>query len=247
MLSPTPGQPTKKPLHIPVKLGLLGGNGNDLPLELANGHAHRRRRARADQAARDVPFRQRADATGALAAARLLGAGEPDHRSDAGRSGVPDGARQRRVQPLAGGAGLCDAPADRGVGALQKKQPAPDASAFIDALGLIVADERLDPALRAQALALPSESDIARMIGRDIDPAAIHRVRKALRRKLAQRLGAKLEDLYQGHAVKSAYAPTPEQIGKRSLRNAALSMLVAARASRTTSRARTGISKPPRI
>ena len=36
-LSPTPGQPTKKPLHIPVKLGLLGGNGNDLPLELADG------------------------------------------------------------------------------------------------------------------------------------------------------------------------------------------------------------------
>ena len=37
--SPTPGQARKMPLHIPVKLGLLGGNGRDLPLTLANGDA----------------------------------------------------------------------------------------------------------------------------------------------------------------------------------------------------------------
>ncbi len=37
MLNPTPGQPAKKPLHIPLRLGLLGGNGQDLDLTLASG------------------------------------------------------------------------------------------------------------------------------------------------------------------------------------------------------------------
>ena len=37
MLPPTPGEAKKKPLHIPVRLGLLGSNGQDLPLTLASG------------------------------------------------------------------------------------------------------------------------------------------------------------------------------------------------------------------
>ena len=37
VLPPTPGEAKKKPLHIPVRLGLLGGNGQDLPLTLASG------------------------------------------------------------------------------------------------------------------------------------------------------------------------------------------------------------------
>ncbi len=227
VLSPTPGQATKKPLHIPLRLGLLGGNGNDLALELANGETiddgvleltKRRETFRfVNVPARPVPsllrdFSAPVNLTVDLSPEDLafLMAHDSDayNRWQAGQ----DYAMRLLVEA---------------VSALQKKQPAPDARAFIDALGLIAADERLEPAMRAQALALPSDSDIARIIGRDIDPAAIHRARSGLRRKLAQRLGAKLEDLYATHAVKGAYAPTPEQIGKRSLRNAALGLLVA--------------------
>ena len=32
-----PARPTKKPLHIPLRLGLLGGNGQDIALKLAAG------------------------------------------------------------------------------------------------------------------------------------------------------------------------------------------------------------------
>lgn len=31
---PTPGQPTKVPLLIPVRMGLLGSDGKELPLKL---------------------------------------------------------------------------------------------------------------------------------------------------------------------------------------------------------------------
>ena len=37
ILPATPGQATKKPMHIPIRLGLLGANGHDLGLKLADG------------------------------------------------------------------------------------------------------------------------------------------------------------------------------------------------------------------
>ena len=37
VLPPTPGESKKKPLHVPLRLGLLGGNGQDIPLTLASG------------------------------------------------------------------------------------------------------------------------------------------------------------------------------------------------------------------
>ena len=33
-LAPTPGQPEKKPMHIPVRIGLVGAKGAALPLTL---------------------------------------------------------------------------------------------------------------------------------------------------------------------------------------------------------------------
>ena len=42
-------------------------------------------------------------------------------------------------------------------------------------------DQSITPGYLAQFLTLPSEGDLARIIGRDIDPSAIHKARKSLR------------------------------------------------------------------
>src|SRR5262249_11543891 len=39
VLAAPPGQPHKKPMHMPVKLGLLSGNGDDLALKLEGGES----------------------------------------------------------------------------------------------------------------------------------------------------------------------------------------------------------------
>ena len=80
MLPPTPGETKKKPLHIPLRLGLLGGNGRDLDLTLASGERLEDGLVELTQAHRDVPLPRCAVAAGAVAAARLLGAREPDDR-----------------------------------------------------------------------------------------------------------------------------------------------------------------------
>src|SRR5439155_9910517 len=39
VLRPTPGQPTKEPMVIPLIAGLIGRDGRDLPLKLADGRS----------------------------------------------------------------------------------------------------------------------------------------------------------------------------------------------------------------
>ena len=227
VLSPTPGQPTKKPLQIPVRLGLLGGNGNDLPLALANGDRvddgiillkKRKETFRfANIPSRPVPsllrgFSAPVNLTMDLSDADLCFL--MAHDSD--EFNRWQAAQDYATRLLIGT-----------VNSVAKKTLAPDAKAFIEALRVIIEDERLEPAYRAQVLSLPTESDLARVIGRDIDPAAIHRARNALRKRVANNLCEQLDELYRKHEIKGTYAPTPAQMGKRSLRSAALSLLMA--------------------
>ncbi|MGE3064732.1 MAG: aminopeptidase N [Hyphomicrobiaceae bacterium] len=227
VLPPTPGQPKKKPLHIPVRIGLLGGNGNDLPLtlasgeELADGVLEVTRRKETFRF-RNVPVQPVPSVLRGFSAPVNLTMDLSDddlaflmrHDSDAYNRwhAAQDAATRLMVA---------------GVNALHNGARAPSPARFAESLAAILADAGLDPAARAQFLALPTESDLARTIGHDVDPAAIHASRRTLRRKLAQRLGDKLVETYRGHAVKEPYSPLPEQAGKRALANAALGLLSA--------------------
>ena len=113
VLPPTPGEAKKKPLHMPVRLGLLGGNGQDIDLTLASGKRLEDGVVELTKRTRDIPLPRRALPAGAVAAARLLGARQPDDRPLGRGPAVPDGQRQRPLQSLAGGAGLRNARAGR--------------------------------------------------------------------------------------------------------------------------------------
>ncbi len=64
---------------------------------------------------------------------------------------------------------------------------------LLDALAAILADKTLEPAFVAEALSPPSEADIAREIGRDVDPDAIFRARAALRALIGLHLNARAD------------------------------------------------------
>jgi aminopeptidase N len=59
-----------------------------------------------------------------------------------------------------------------------------------------------------------------------VDPDALHAARNALRRHLAQALKEELLAAYRANEVTGPYAPAPAAIGRRALRNAALSYLM---------------------
>jgi aminopeptidase N len=225
VLPPTPGEAKKKPLHIPIRLGLLGGNGQDIELALAsgqsldNGVVELRKRTETfrfkDVPSRPVPSLLRGFSAPvnltidrSVADLQFLMANDSDLYN-----------RWQAAQDYATRV-LVDAVKDVRAG----KRPAKP-SAFIAALGVTVGDDSLEPGYRAHFMYLPSESDLARVIGHDVDPMAIHKARKGLRKAIATALHEPLADIYRRYEIKGAYSPAPEAAGKRALRNAALGYL----------------------
>jgi aminopeptidase N len=98
---------------------------------------------------------------------------------------------------------------------------------LLDALAAILADKSLDPAFVAEALAPPSEADIAREIGRDVDPDAIFRARTALRALIGLHLNAALSSAYQSLSDSKPYSPDAASAGRRLLKNICLDLLAA--------------------
>ncbi len=79
---PTPGQAEKRPLHIPLALGLLDGAGRELPLQLEGESepAGTSRVLELQRAEQRFTFANLPEAPIAVAPARLLGAGDPRDR-----------------------------------------------------------------------------------------------------------------------------------------------------------------------
>jgi aminopeptidase N len=74
-------------------------------------------------------------------------------------------------------------------------------------------------------MVLPSESDLARVIGENVDPLAVHKARNALRKAIGTRLHDKLARIYRAMETKGPYSPAPGPAGRRALRNVALGYL----------------------
>jgi aminopeptidase N len=226
VLPPTPGEAKKKPLHIPVRLGLLGSNGQDLPLTLASGRQVRDGLIELTKRTetfrfRDVPSRPVPSLLRGFSAPANLAIGLSD--ADLQFLMANDSDLYNRWQAAQDYATRVLIEAVKAVRA-DKRPEKP--TAFVQALGVTVRNESLDPGYRAQFMFLPSESDLARVIARDVDPLAIYTARRGLRRAIGVTLAEMLVEIYQRHEVKGPYSPAPEAAGRRALRNAALGYLI---------------------
>jgi len=93
---------------------------------------------------------------------------------------------------------------------------------LFDAFAHVLHDPSLDPALKAEALTLPSEADIAEACP-PFDPATIHTVRQQLRGLIAARLRCDFEDSYHHLSVTSGSDDSAMQ--QRKLKNLCLAYL----------------------
>jgi aminopeptidase N len=96
---------------------------------------------------------------------------------------------------------------------------------LMDALGAILKDTALEPAFVALTLSPPSEADIAREIGSDVDPDAVYAARRALRAAIGRHHGARLAEIYARVTSADAYRPDAPSAGRRALKNACLDLL----------------------
>jgi aminopeptidase N len=121
--------------------------------------------------------------------------------------------------------------------ALRTGAPVREDEGLIAALGAILADRELEPAFIALTLRLPSDADIAREIGRDVDPDAIFAARRKLRTAIGVQLRAALDYAYVRLNTPAPYRPDAEGAGRRALKNICLDLLAATGDSAAVARA----------
>ena len=96
--------------------------------------------------------------------------------------------------------------------------------AFVEALRATLRDASLDAAFKELVLTLPSESYVAENLT-VVDPQRIHAAREAMRSQLATELRDDWAWAFEAHQVVGGYSPDPVSSGRRALANLALSML----------------------
>ena len=223
---PTPRQPDKLPLHIPLRVGLLDADGNDLPLRLRDEDVatgtdrvlHLREASQRfvfeDIAAEPVPSLLRGfsapvkldyDYSDAQLAFLMAHDSDLFNRWDAGLR-LAVGILLRHIQ------------ADNAATEL-------DAD-FIAAYRKVLEHSDGDRRLVAQALTLPSHIYLSEQV-EVIDPDAIHAAREFMRHGIASALREPLLQTWRQSRPQGAYRNDGDSVGGRALANTCLSLLCA--------------------
>ncbi|GLU30320.1 aminopeptidase N [Trinickia caryophylli] len=220
--APAAHETQKGPLLIPFAIGLIGRDGNDLPLRL-EGEPNASGTTRVlDLTAEDATFTfvdvpeaplpsllrnfsapviVEYEYTPDELAFLLAHDSDPFNRWEAGQR-----LATRELLTLAG----------RAANGLD--------NAVVAAFARVLTDETLSPAFRELALVLPSESYLAEQMV-EADPAAVHAARQFMRKRFAVAMREAWLDTYAHHVTPGGYEPSAQAAGQRALKNLALAYL----------------------
>jgi aminopeptidase N len=219
----TPTSADAAPVPIPVRLGLLDGDGRPLAFirdgssametvvvcdaETTELRLERVSAAPVISALRgfSAPVRLSTDAPSEHRFVLLASDGDLFNRWDAGQSLAADLVLSRA-------AGVPDAEGER---------------RWAAAVGRALADPAAEPAFKALVLTPPTEGDLS-LLRAPYDPAAVHAARETLRAVLGEALAGALREVHDGLVPAGPYSPDAEAAGRRALRNTALQLLTAA-------------------
>ena len=214
--NPTPGQPVKEPFLIPVALGLLDADGNDLHQATLIFNQAEQKFIFENIASAPVPslFRNFS------APIKLKG----QTRERLAFLAAKDTDLFNRWDALQQYAGivLLEAVAAHQAGAAFKLD-----TGLRDAIAATLRDAQRDPAFAAEALILPGETLLADQMD-VVDPQAIRAVREAARRALGEALRTEFTAAYAHFGAADPADLSGRAMASRALKNAALAYLTAA-------------------
>jgi len=222
-LGPTPGQPEKKPMPIPVRLGFVGKNGAlPLTLEGENAVGPEERVVELDQAKQIFKFVD-------VAEEPLLSIGRRFSAPVNFKSPIDRKARAALMGRDADAFNRWEASQVLATEILLEmaKSGAKADPVYLDAIGAVLARAGDDHAFSAQMLVPPLESELA-LAMTPADPDAIHTARVALTRSIAAVHSKRIEELYRKLENREAFSPDAKSAGRRALRNVLLRYLTAA-------------------
>ncbi|MDB3966542.1 aminopeptidase N [Porticoccaceae bacterium] len=218
----TPGQSEKLPLVIPVKLGLVGADGVDMQLNAAGQTETVFEITEASQQLVIENIKQEPVPSllrGFSAPIKLDYDYSPEQLAHLMANDSDGFNRWDACQTL------CLAVLTQLIDDSKHDRPMIVDGELVEAFKALLTDTSLDPAMVALMLQLPSES-LLHEEAETIYVDAIHDARLFMRTALAGCLMDELQVVYQQNITDQAYKPNVEQMGSRSLKNAALGYLM---------------------
>ncbi|MEZ5813461.1 MAG: aminopeptidase N [Alphaproteobacteria bacterium] len=223
----TPGQTGKEPMHIPVSLGLLGDNGQDLiEMQVLNLREGVQNFVIEDVAQPPVPSVLRNFSAPVKLNTDLSNEGLAFlMRHDSDGFNRWEAGQQLILRMLNH---MIDE---------NSKEVCPKFMGHIGDLIEQAADPEADKALMARALSLPAVAIIGgqRAV---IDPDAIYKARQALLAAIKREHRKGLDRLYEENAPSGGFSIRPEAMGRRALRNVVLGILSSTHGSGCSSRSK---------
>ena len=222
---PTPSESRKRLMHIPLAFGLVGSDGKDIThggaddTVVENGVIHVKKRRHVVRFP-DIAERPALSLNRGFSAPVTLSVEQRgEDQFFLARHDSDPFSRWQSYNTL-----LTEALIAAFRNGLGGKRPE-FSEKLVELAGIIAADEKLEHAFRALALALPSEADIAREVGQNIDPDAIFVGREALAAAVARSNEELLRKLYAALDLKGRFSPDAASAGRRALRNTLLDYL----------------------
>ncbi|XP_047970101.1 puromycin-sensitive aminopeptidase isoform X1 [Salvia hispanica] len=232
---PTPGQPVKEPMFIPVALGLLGSDGKDIPLSSVYHDGMLESISNSGQPAHttvlrvtkkeevfvfndiperpvpsilrgySAPVRMDSDLTDADLYFLLANDSDEFNRWEAGQ------VLARKLMLTL-------------VSDYQQNKPLVLNQQFLNGVKSILCDPSLDKEFIAKAITLPGEGEIMDMMA-VADPDAVHAVRSFIRKQLASELKNELLITVKNNRSSVNYEFDHQNLSRRALKNTALAYL----------------------
>jgi len=227
-LAPTPGQPDKKPMHIPVRIGFVGADGHGLPLTLEGENA-----PGSEERVLELTGREERFVFVDVPEPPLLSIGRRFSAPAVFETPLDCEARAKLMAEDADAFNRWEAGQALamtvllGMAGSGRREHVPGSGAiYLEAIDKVLRRADEDHSFAAQMLTPPLESEIA-LAMTQADPDAIHQARVALIRSIAAAQASRLAELYTGLDRKDAFTPDAASAGRRSLRNTCLRYLTA--------------------
>jgi aminopeptidase N len=219
--APTPGQALKQPMQIPLGLGLVGPDGEDMVLDLEGVGKLNTPLIELTQEKQTFRFRNIIkkpilSLNRGFSAPIIL-----QEKQSADEQLFLMGHDRDTFNRWEAGQSLGK---DLIIASLKTSS---DVSGYAAALESTLGDKKLDAAFKAMMLGLPTEADIAAALVSNVDTDLVLQARDYVRGQLGAKLKHTLLGIWKDTTERGDYVPDPASTGRRSLRYAALGLLAA--------------------
>ncbi|MEO0392306.1 MAG: aminopeptidase N [Pseudomonadota bacterium] len=233
---PTPGQPKKAPFHIPVRMGLLGADGEDMALTVDGQEAGTETVLSLTEEEQTFVFTGvKEEPTPSLlrgfsAPVKLTTDLAPEQLQFLAAHDSDSFNRWEAAQTVNKQA-MLDMIADHKAGRDLTMPPM-----LIEQMRETLTNPKLDGQYKALMLQAPTYSVLSQAVD-EVDPDAIQAVRKFVREEMAQTLAPEWQKLYEGTKATGAYDTDGAEMGRRALNSLALNYLAANKRGKSVERA----------